>query len=295
MALLPSASAAPSSVLDLPSSNGAIRSLIAGDKPFLVGRLGLGSEPVVADATLAGKAVSSEWLSLVQTQAGVCAAFRRCRRRRATCARGGVVTWSRYGYGQFGLACSASVLLTGHRMYQTFARLYSDAVSEADLMARWSDQPTRSSARGAPAVQTAGWCTRARWSHGTPSTPRPGRSCESPHAAVPNTRTAAAAPRAPAAHPPAGSRLTRAAPHPSDRLANRTVLVVHPFDASIRTQFARRERVWPGERGARILPSLQLRTVQPVSSISGWRPDANWSQVERPGAAQRSQPGPQPS
>ena len=69
-----------------------------------------------------------------------------------------------------------------------------------------------------------------------------------------------------------------------DRLANRTVLIVHPFDASIRTQYARRERVWPGERGARILPALQLRTVQPVSSISGWRPDANWSQVGAAGS-----------
>ena len=105
--LLPSellAPASPSSVLDLASSNSAIRSLIAGGKPFLVGRLGLGSEPVVAHATLAGRTVSSEWLSLVQTQAGVYPSD------------------------------DAEVV-------RDFSRLYSDAVSEADLMARWSDQP----------------------------------------------------------------------------------------------------------------------------------------------------------
>ena len=200
-------------VLDLTSSNAAIRSLILGDKPFLVGRLGLGSEPVVAAATMAGQLVTSEWLQLVQSQAGV------------------------YPSDE-------------PAVVRDFAQLYTDAIASADLMARWGSEPFGASADEKIQAQDgliAEHCT--------------GRSgCQMVH-------TRALEPW----------YLIDASPW-SELLANRTVLVVHPFEDSIRTQFLRREQIWPGERGARILPSLQLRTVRPVSSISGWRPHANWSQ-----------------
>ncbi|NBV45625.1 MAG: hypothetical protein EBR86_08300 [Planctomycetia bacterium] len=49
-------------------------------------------------------------------------------------------------------------------------------------------------------------------------------------------------------------------------LAGRRVLVVHPFAESIRRQFARRERLFPGRD---ILPPFELTTLAAVQSLGG--------------------------
>ena len=49
-------------------------------------------------------------------------------------------------------------------------------------------------------------------------------------------------------------------------LAGRRVLVVHPFEASIRSQYARRERLFPDRE---VLPAFELRTLKAVQSLGG--------------------------
>jgi hypothetical protein len=49
-------------------------------------------------------------------------------------------------------------------------------------------------------------------------------------------------------------------------LEGRTVLVVHPFEASIRAQYARRELLFADQR---VLPVFELKTVRAVQSIAG--------------------------
>lgn len=52
----------------------------------------------------------------------------------------------------------------------------------------------------------------------------------------------------------------------SEVLAGRTVLVVHPFEESIRSQYARREQLFADPR---VLPAFELKTVRAVQSIAG--------------------------
>ena len=52
----------------------------------------------------------------------------------------------------------------------------------------------------------------------------------------------------------------------SQALEGKKVLVVHPFDATIREQYARRERLFDD---ARILPKFELVTYRPVQSFLG--------------------------
>ena len=49
-------------------------------------------------------------------------------------------------------------------------------------------------------------------------------------------------------------------------LAGKRVLVVHPFEASIRSQYARRERLFPGRA---VLPAFELLTLKAVQSLGG--------------------------
>lgn len=53
-------------------------------------------------------------------------------------------------------------------------------------------------------------------------------------------------------------------------LEGRKVLVVHPFEESIRSQYERREAIW---RDPDVLPEFQLETVKAVQSAAGSRPD----------------------
>ena len=57
----------------------------------------------------------------------------------------------------------------------------------------------------------------------------------------------------------------------STALAGRTVLVVSPFEDSIRSQYARRHKVW-GAATARMLPDFKLKTVKTSMSAIGHRP-----------------------
>lgn len=52
----------------------------------------------------------------------------------------------------------------------------------------------------------------------------------------------------------------------SEVLEGRTVLVIHPFEESIRSQFARREEIFPGRR---VLPPFELKTLRAVQSVVG--------------------------
>ncbi len=57
-------------------------------------------------------------------------------------------------------------------------------------------------------------------------------------------------------------------------LAGRTVLVVHPFETSIRAQYARRERLFADPR---VLPEFELVTLRAVQSLGGRAGDhATW-------------------
>ena len=53
-------------------------------------------------------------------------------------------------------------------------------------------------------------------------------------------------------------------------LAGKRVLVVHPFATSIRSQYERRQRIWPGRE---VLPDFELKTLRAVQSIAGERTD----------------------
>jgi hypothetical protein len=60
----------------------------------------------------------------------------------------------------------------------------------------------------------------------------------------------------------------------SAHLEGKRVLVIHPFDATIRTQYARRELIF---RDPRILPAFDLLTLKAVQSIAGARvPFRSW-------------------
>jgi hypothetical protein len=52
----------------------------------------------------------------------------------------------------------------------------------------------------------------------------------------------------------------------SEALRGRKVLVIHPFDKSIRTQYAKREALF---KDPRVLPAFDLQTFQSVQSIGG--------------------------
>ena len=52
----------------------------------------------------------------------------------------------------------------------------------------------------------------------------------------------------------------------SEALEGRTVLVIHPFEASIRAQYARHELLFSDPR---VLPAFELKTVRAVQSIAG--------------------------
>jgi hypothetical protein len=52
----------------------------------------------------------------------------------------------------------------------------------------------------------------------------------------------------------------------TSQLKNKKVLVIHPFEDSIRYQYARREKIFPGTD---ILPEFQLDIVKAVQSIAG--------------------------
>jgi hypothetical protein len=56
----------------------------------------------------------------------------------------------------------------------------------------------------------------------------------------------------------------------SSVLAGRTVMVVHPFAETIRSQYARRERLFADQR---VLPAFELKTMSAVQSIAGNRTD----------------------
>ena len=52
----------------------------------------------------------------------------------------------------------------------------------------------------------------------------------------------------------------------SEQLRGQRVLVIHPFDQTIRSQYARREALF---RDPRVLPAFELKTFQSVQSIAG--------------------------
>jgi hypothetical protein len=52
----------------------------------------------------------------------------------------------------------------------------------------------------------------------------------------------------------------------SEVLEGRTVLVIHPFEETIRSQYARREEIFPGQR---VLPEFELKTLRAVQSVVG--------------------------
>jgi hypothetical protein len=56
----------------------------------------------------------------------------------------------------------------------------------------------------------------------------------------------------------------------SEILRDKVVLVVHPFEASIKSQYAKRETLFGDPR---ILPRFQLKTLKAVQSIAGNAPD----------------------
>ena len=59
------------------------------------------------------------------------------------------------------------------------------------------------------------------------------------------------------------------------QLANKVVLVVHPFEKTIRSQYAKRHLVFPNDE--RALPTFELKTVRTYVSAVGRRPHANFS------------------
>lgn len=48
-------------------------------------------------------------------------------------------------------------------------------------------------------------------------------------------------------------------------LEGKTVLVIHPYDESIQSQYAKREKIFPGKK---ILPEFKLKTIKAVQSIA---------------------------
>lgn len=57
-------------------------------------------------------------------------------------------------------------------------------------------------------------------------------------------------------------------------LEGRKVLVVHPFEESIRSQYERRDRIW---HDPDVLPEFHLETIKAVQSAAGSRPDhSDW-------------------
>lgn len=59
------------------------------------------------------------------------------------------------------------------------------------------------------------------------------------------------------------------------QLANKTVLVVHPFEKTIRAQYAKRHLLFPSDE--RALPTFELKTVRTYMSAIGIRPHTNFS------------------
>ena len=53
-------------------------------------------------------------------------------------------------------------------------------------------------------------------------------------------------------------------------LEGKTVLVIHPFESSIRKQYARRDALFANPR---VLPAFELRTIKAVQSMGGRHPD----------------------
>ena len=53
-------------------------------------------------------------------------------------------------------------------------------------------------------------------------------------------------------------------------LEGKKVLVIHPFEESIRSQYSRRELIFPGTK---ILPEFGLRTLKAVQTIAGEKDD----------------------
>lgn len=52
----------------------------------------------------------------------------------------------------------------------------------------------------------------------------------------------------------------------SSALEGQVVLVVHPFDETIRAQYSRRDRIFSDRR---VLPKFELKTLKAVQSIAG--------------------------
>lgn len=52
----------------------------------------------------------------------------------------------------------------------------------------------------------------------------------------------------------------------SEVLEDKVVLVIHPFDSSIQSQYLRREKLFDDQR---ILPKFELKTLKAVQSIAG--------------------------
>ena len=52
----------------------------------------------------------------------------------------------------------------------------------------------------------------------------------------------------------------------SEVLADKTVLVVHPFERTIQEQFARREKLF---KDPRVLPDFELKTIRAVQTVAG--------------------------
>lgn len=61
----------------------------------------------------------------------------------------------------------------------------------------------------------------------------------------------------------------------SSALEGKRVLVIHPFEDTIRSQYARREELFPGRN---VLPEFELLTLKAVQTIAGQRDErfANW-------------------
>lgn len=61
-------------------------------------------------------------------------------------------------------------------------------------------------------------------------------------------------------------------------LEGKKVLVIHPFDESIRKQYINRKKVFPGTNGELFLPDFELITLKAVQTIAGVKDDRfdNW-------------------
>jgi hypothetical protein len=233
--------------LSATEGNALLGALVRSGEPFLVARMGLGSEPCACEEFAIGRRRYTDDLRLV-------------------------------------LRRDVGVYPPTVAQIDAFAEAYLEGVASADVVVRWGDH--RMPSFDAETFVLEHFAADKLLIH--PRSLEPyyhmrvagGRNgIDGAAGGTSTVEVAAGAAAVPAAGAAAGAPTPAAAAPPwTQWLANRRVLVVHPFKSTIESQYARhREQLFPSDAG--VLPQFAQLTVVPcVQSAIAETPHANWSE-----------------